>query len=68
MNLAKYKEIFNDCILPIFEKDKNAVYQYDNAPRHTSKMLKQWYRRNKITKLDLPSNSPDLNPNETGTS
>ena len=64
MNSAKYIEILNECILPIFENDKNAIYQDDNAPCHTSKMLKQWYRTNKITKLDWPSNSPDLNPIE----
>ncbi|CAI2333389.1 unnamed protein product [Caenorhabditis sp. 36 PRJEB53466] len=36
----------------------------DNDPKHTSKHIKDWFRRRHVNLLDWPSQSPDLNPIE----
>ncbi|KIO02472.1 hypothetical protein M404DRAFT_147776, partial [Pisolithus tinctorius Marx 270] len=36
----------------------------DNDPKHTSKKAKNWLKDNNINALDLPPQSPDMNPTE----
>lgn len=43
---------------------KNAVFQHDNAPIHTAKIVKEWFKEEGIKVIDWPANSPDLNPIE----
>lgn len=40
------------------------IFQQDNAPAHTSNLLKQFFKENHIDLLPWPANSPDLNPIE----
>ena len=40
------------------------VFQMDNDPKHTSKVMEQWLKDNKVKVLKWPSQSPDLNPTE----
>ena len=40
------------------------VFQMDNDPKHTSKVVAKWLKDNKVKVLDWPSQSPDLNPIE----
>ena len=42
----------------------NFIFQQDNAPVHTSKFLKTFFKENDIELLPWPANSPDLNPIE----
>ena len=40
------------------------VFQHDNDPKHTSYLVKNYLLKAKITTLDWPAKSPDLNPIE----
>ena len=40
------------------------IYQHDNDPKHTSKLIKNFFINKNIPVLDWPSQSPDLNPIE----
>ena len=37
------------------------VFQMDNEPKHSSKVVAKWLKDNKIKVLEWPSQSPDLN-------
>jgi hypothetical protein len=40
------------------------VFQMDNDPKHTSKVVAKWLKDNDVKVLESPSQSPDLNPIE----
>lgn len=43
---------------------RNQVFQHDNDPKHTIKLVKNWLSNNNMSVLDWPEQSPDLNPIE----
>lgn len=66
MNAAIYKDILEKNLLTYAEETmpQNWIFQQDNDPKHTSKLLKQWFSASNIRVLRWPSQSPDLNPIE----
>ena len=66
MNSDKYIEILKIHLLKLIDinKDKNLLFQQDNAPCHTSLSSVRFFAENKIEVMYWPPNSPDLNPIE----
>uniref|UniRef100_A0A1I7XTU6 DDE_3 domain-containing protein n=1 Tax=Heterorhabditis bacteriophora TaxID=37862 RepID=A0A1I7XTU6_HETBA len=44
--------------------DRNWTFQQDNDAKHSSNATKHWVHQKEITKMEWPSQSPDLNPIE----
>jgi transposase len=66
MNGPKYKEILRHNLLPYSNSfmPEEWIFQHDNDPKHTSKVVKDWLASNRIQVLKWPAQSPDLNPIE----
>lgn len=66
MRSEEYRNILSDVMLPYasWEMPLAWVFQHDNDPKHTSKLVKQWISSENLCMLDWPAQSPDLNPIE----
>lgn len=60
---AAYQETLTTHLLPNFDV-QHQVFQHDNAPIHTARVVKNWLATQNITVMDWPALSPDLNPIE----
>lgn len=60
-----YLNILDNCLIPSMElfntENAHLIFQQDNAPAHTAKIVTDWFSRKNITKLNWPPRSPDLN-------
>lgn len=66
MDAVLYRSILAEHMLPYAKKNmpRGWLFQQDNDPKHTSKLVKEFFNKNKVRVLDFPSGSPDLNPIE----
>ena len=67
MRSAQYIDVIKTRAIPGMQKafpDGSGVFQQDLAPCHTSKIVTNFFKVNKVKVLDWPGNSPDLNPIE----
>ncbi len=67
LNAKAYRQILIRQMLPSAESlhsDGNYIFQQDNDPKHTSKLIQNYLRNKKIQVMEWPPYSPDLNPIE----
>lgn len=66
MDKNKYLNILETIMLPFARRNcgRGFVFQQDNDPKHTSGVVQQWFQNRRVTVLEWPSQSPDLNPIE----
>ena len=66
MDRFQYLDIIQNNIVASAEKMNisNFLFQQDNDPKHTSKIVKDFFVLNNISCVDHPAQSPDLNPIE----
>ncbi|RCN49239.1 hypothetical protein ANCCAN_04654 [Ancylostoma caninum] len=63
MDRHVYIDILKNVMLPYASQSLQPgfIYQEDNDPKHRSKDVQAWFNHHQVTRLDWPSQSPDLN-------
>lgn len=66
MDQFQYKAIMENDMLPYAEENMPLrwTYQHDNDPKHTARSVKSFLLASKVTVMEWPAQSPDLNPIE----
>lgn len=57
-----YLTLLEEMIPTIWEP--GLIFMQDNAPIHSSRLIKDWFENHQITLMDWPPHSPDMNPIE----
>lgn len=59
-NAVAYKALLEMMLVPNYKP--GLMFMQDNAPTHTARIIKDLFTKERITALDWPPHSPDLNP------
>jgi transposase len=60
MDAVRYRDILDNKLLPAINLYQTIIFQQDNAPCHTAKIINTWMDENDVETLDWPPYSPDL--------
>ena len=61
-NAAPYHGFLRSNLFPYMRRRRNMMFQQGNALSHTTRSTKRLLGEQKLWPMDLPANSPDLNP------
>lgn len=68
LDATKYKQLLihhaKPSAMQLFGKNNNYIFQHDNDPKHTAKIVTNYLSNKKWETMDWPAQSPDLNPIE----
>lgn len=66
MTAQDYRNILDLNMIPHAQGKMPAdwIFQDDNDPKHSSRLVKDWIAANNVDRMEWPSQSPDLNPIE----
>ncbi|EGI62897.1 Transposable element Tcb1 transposase, partial [Acromyrmex echinatior] len=58
-----YSLLLENVMLPYAKHflGRGFIYQQDNDPKHRAAKVRKWFRQHRVTFLEWPSQSPDLN-------
>ena len=63
----RYRDVLDDHLLPIIQNyfpDNNYLFQHDNSSIHSSHVVSNFLKGQRISVMEFPAKSPDLNPIE----
>ena len=61
MDRFMYRDILQKVMLPYAEDEMPLQWWFQQDPKHTCKVCKEWLQNNRIQVLNWPAQSPDLN-------
>ncbi|ORD96115.1 TCB2 [Hepatospora eriocheir] len=66
MTAASYRQILSQNLLASAREMRldEFIFMQDNDPKHTARLVNDWFDENDIDVLEWPPQSPDLNPIE----
>jgi transposase len=67
MNMERLQGVFQSNLLPAFNQGQSSKVKHllqDNARYHTGRAISDWYSQHRISLINIPPYSPDLNPSE----
>ena len=66
VNAGVYKQLVKDHVLPVLRNSTKqpSIFMQDNTPCHKTMVVMNFLKAENVTVMDLPPQSPDLNPIE----